>query len=68
MAQRLGESHSCCNIKCSLIGAARRFDKQIFISLDLPPGFMTMGKGMGLTLEVEKYTVQILKNLEVNRT
>jgi proteasome assembly chaperone 4 len=47
-----------------LIYVARRFKKQIFLSLDLPPGFMTMGEGMRLTLEVEKRAVEILKNLE----
>ncbi|KAF8518768.1 hypothetical protein JB92DRAFT_2901589 [Gautieria morchelliformis] len=43
---------------------ARRFKKQIFLSLDLPPAFMTMGEGMRLTLEVEKRAVEILKKLE----
>lgn len=44
--------------------AARRFRKQIFLSVDVPPSFMTLGDGPKLTLAVEKAVVQALDELE----
>ncbi|KZT72120.1 hypothetical protein DAEQUDRAFT_749560 [Daedalea quercina L-15889] len=42
----------------------RRFKKQIFLSIDLPPGFDSMGQGQKLVLAVEKAVVETLKELE----
>ncbi|KAI0697239.1 hypothetical protein BC835DRAFT_1270564 [Cytidiella melzeri] len=43
---------------------ARRFKKQIFLSVDVPPAFMTPGDGPKLMLAVEKAAVQSLQALE----
>ncbi|KAF8588722.1 hypothetical protein K439DRAFT_1334796 [Ramaria rubella] len=45
---------------------ARRFKIQVFLSIDLPPAFTTMGENVRLTLEVEKRAIEILKSLESN--
>ena len=46
------------------IYAARRFRKQIFLSVDVPPSFLTMGQGSKLLLEVERGLVETLKEME----
>ncbi|KAI0733148.1 hypothetical protein C8Q72DRAFT_814459 [Fomitopsis betulina] len=43
---------------------ARRFQKQIFLSIDLPPGFDSMGQGQKLILAVEKTLVETLIQME----
>ncbi|GJE95494.1 PAC4 domain-containing protein [Phanerochaete sordida] len=43
---------------------ARRFRKQIFLSVDVPPSFMALGDGPRLVLAVEKAVVGTLKSLE----
>ncbi|KAF8520411.1 hypothetical protein BU17DRAFT_46552 [Hysterangium stoloniferum] len=43
---------------------ALRFKKQIFISIDFPPAFMTMSDGTTLAFEAEKQALAILKKLE----
>ncbi|KIJ49671.1 hypothetical protein M422DRAFT_205182 [Sphaerobolus stellatus SS14] len=47
---------------------ARKFKKQIFLSIDLPPAFTSMGEGSRLALELEKNALQILRKLEENST
>ncbi|PAV18772.1 hypothetical protein PNOK_0561500 [Pyrrhoderma noxium] len=42
---------------------ARKFKKQIFLSVDLPPTFISMGYGPQLALEVEKRLVETLKEI-----
>ena len=44
---------------------ARRFKKQIFLSVDIAPSFMSLGDGPRLLLAVEKAVVDHLKSLEV---
>ena len=44
--------------------AARRFKKQIFLSIDIPPTFLSMGHGPKLAFEAEKRVVETLKELE----
>ena len=48
-------------------GAALRFKRQIFLSVDVPPAYMTMGDGPRLMLAVEKGVVDYLKAVEQNR-
>ncbi|KAI0930481.1 hypothetical protein AcW1_009150 [Taiwanofungus camphoratus] len=43
---------------------ARRFKKQIFLSIDLPPAFQSMGQGPNLIFAVEKAVVETLKEME----
>lgn len=43
---------------------ARRYKKQIFLSVDVPPSFMTLGDGPKLTLAIEKAVVQSLDELD----
>ncbi|KZT10956.1 uncharacterized protein LAESUDRAFT_741287 [Laetiporus sulphureus 93-53] len=43
---------------------ARRFKKQIFLSIDLPPAFDSMGQGAKLIFAVEKAVVDMLKEME----
>ncbi|KAI0747359.1 hypothetical protein BC629DRAFT_1560530 [Irpex lacteus] len=43
---------------------ARRFKKQIFLSVDVPPAFATLGDGPKLLLAAEKAVVQTLQELE----
>ena len=40
---------------------AKRFKKQIFLSVDIPPGFLSMGDGRLLLLAAEKAVVDGLK-------
>ncbi|KAH8119097.1 hypothetical protein DFH11DRAFT_419754 [Phellopilus nigrolimitatus] len=40
---------------------ARRFNKQIFLSIDLPPNFISTGLGHKLALEAERRLVETLK-------
>lgn len=44
--------------------AARRFKKQVFLSVDLPPSFAALGDGPRLVLAVERAVVDVLKGLE----
>lgn len=46
--------------------AARRFRKQIFLSVDVPPTLLTMGQGPKLLLEVERSLVESLKEMEID--
>lgn len=43
--------------------SARKFKKQIFLSVDLPPTFISMEYGPQLALEVEKRLVETLKEI-----
>ncbi|KAL5507417.1 hypothetical protein ACEPAH_6873 [Sanghuangporus vaninii] len=43
---------------------ARRFKRQIFLSIDIPPAFLSMGHGPKLAFEAEKRVVETLKELE----
>ncbi|KAI0082059.1 hypothetical protein K474DRAFT_1688402 [Panus rudis PR-1116 ss-1] len=43
---------------------ARRFKKQIFLSVDVPPSFMAMGDGPKVLLAIERAVVEELKSLE----
>jgi len=43
---------------------ARRFRKQIFLSVDVPPNFLSMGQGPKLLLEMEKGIIETLKAKE----
>lgn len=43
---------------------ARRFKKQIFLSVDLSPSFMALGDGAKLLFAIEKAVVEYLKELE----
>jgi proteasome assembly chaperone 4 len=66
MAQRLG-AHSCIPLVISIYMScltARRFRKQIFLSVDIPPAFLSMEQGSRLFFEVEKGAVETLKELE----
>ena len=45
---------------------AKRFKKQIFLSVDIPPGFLSMGDGPLLLLAAEKAVVDGLKGLGVS--
>ncbi|TFK54132.1 hypothetical protein OE88DRAFT_1711083 [Heliocybe sulcata] len=50
---------------------AMRFKKQIFLSIDVPPAFVSLGQGPRLLLAVERAIVGALKELEhapINRT
>ncbi|EIN11884.1 hypothetical protein PUNSTDRAFT_37554, partial [Punctularia strigosozonata HHB-11173 SS5] len=43
---------------------ARRFKKQIFLSIDVPPAFLSMGQGPAVLLAMERSLVAALKELE----
>ena len=43
---------------------ARRFKKQIFLSVDVPAAFATLGDGPKVVLAAEKAVVQTLQELE----
>ncbi|OCH92333.1 hypothetical protein OBBRIDRAFT_727043 [Obba rivulosa] len=43
---------------------ARRFKKQIFLSIDVPPSVQTLGEGAKLLLAVEKAAISALKEAE----
>lgn len=43
---------------------ARRFKKQIFLSIDMPQGFDSMGQGSRLVFAVEKALVETLREME----
>ncbi|KAF9482169.1 hypothetical protein BDN70DRAFT_802087 [Pholiota conissans] len=43
---------------------AKRFQKQIFLSVDIPSGFLSLGQGPRLALEAEKGIVATLKEAE----
>jgi len=57
--------HHSSAASCTLSLPARRFRKQIFLSVDVPPTFLSMGQGSKLLLEVEKGIVEILKEMEI---
>lgn len=44
---------------------ARRFKKQIFLSLDIPPAFVSMGLASRIALEAERRIVETLKEYEI---
>jgi proteasome assembly chaperone 4 len=44
--------------------AARRFKKQIFLSVDVPAAFTTLGDGPKLLLAVERAVMQAIQELE----
>ena len=75
MAQRLGEARPVCGdvanadesavFVAPVLGrTARRFKKQIFLSIDVPPAFMALGDGPRLLLAVERAVVDMLKGLD----
>ncbi|KAF8973101.1 hypothetical protein BDZ97DRAFT_652432 [Flammula alnicola] len=43
---------------------AKRFQKQIFLSVDIPAGFVSLGQGQKLVLDAEKGIVATLKEIE----
>lgn len=43
---------------------ARRFKKQIFLSVDVPAAFVTLGDGPKVVLAAERAVVQTLQELE----
>ncbi|KAL1705305.1 hypothetical protein EV121DRAFT_258662 [Schizophyllum commune] len=45
---------------------AVRFKKQIFLSVDIAPSFLTLGQGPRVLLEAERAIVRELKTLETN--
>lgn len=47
---------------------ARRFQKQIFLSVDIPAGFSSYGGGAKLVFEAEKGIVATLKEIESSAT
>ena len=51
-----------CPIHSEMI--ARRFKKQIFLSVDMPATFFALGQGPQLAFEAEKRLVETLKELE----
>lgn len=53
-----------CRVTDSYAGVAKRFKKQIFLSVDIPPGFLSMGDGPLLVLAAEKAVVEGLKEAE----
>lgn len=44
--------------------SARRFKKQIFLSVDVPPSFLGVNEGSRVLLAVEKAVVEGLKGME----
>jgi hypothetical protein len=69
MAQRLGEPYSsfpAASIESRIESAlsARRFKKQIFLSVDVPPTFLNADQAPRLLLEAEKALVTQLKEAE----
>jgi hypothetical protein len=55
----------CTNLVFDLgVILARRFCKQIFLSVDVPPLFVSMGQGSTLLMEIEKGIIDSLKRLE----
>ncbi|KAL7281723.1 hypothetical protein ACG7TL_005041 [Trametes sanguinea] len=48
-----------------ITGAARRFKKQIFLSIDMPPSLGSMGQEGKLLLAIERAVVDTLKSHEV---
>ncbi|KZP18726.1 hypothetical protein FIBSPDRAFT_791626 [Athelia psychrophila] len=47
---------------------ARRFQKQIFLSVDVPPSFLSMGQGPKLAMEMERGIVATLKEKEAEQS
>ncbi|KAF8160788.1 hypothetical protein B0H34DRAFT_672901 [Crassisporium funariophilum] len=43
---------------------AKRFQKQIFLAIDIPVGFLSMGQGELLVMEAEKNIVATLKDIQ----
>ncbi|KAF9233324.1 hypothetical protein BU15DRAFT_54046 [Melanogaster broomeanus] len=44
---------------------ARRFRKQIFLSVDIPPAYLTAAEGSRILLEAEKGIVEMLKAIDL---
>ena len=53
-------------VLCLSWPAARRFKKQIFLAVDVPPSFMALGNGPQLIMAVERAVVDALKSLETS--
>jgi len=47
---------------------AKRFQKQIFLAVDIPTGFLSLGQGQQLVFEAEKGIVTTLKEIERDST
>lgn len=61
MAQRLGKVyHLGVWNRETIASIAKRFKKQIFLSLDIPSSFLSVGQGPKLLLEAEKGIVVML--------
>lgn len=43
---------------------AKRFKKQMFLSVDIPPAALGFGQGLGLLLDAERGIVDTLQGLE----
>ena len=66
MAQRLGNAGMQIAAKRGPHGypVAKRFKKQIFLSVDIPSGFSSLGGGQKLAFDAEKGIVAALKEIE----
>lgn len=65
MAQRLGMSFLGLSLSAAKVDtAAKRFRKQIFLSVDLPASVVGFGQGQELVFEAERGIVEALKALE----
>ena len=59
------------HMKLSLPGCcppllARKYKKQVFLSIDIPPAFMDLGLGPRTVLEIEKSANEIIRQVEGN--
>jgi hypothetical protein len=64
MAKRLGKrlnAGAVWRLMTDVLPTARRFEKQIFLSVDVP---VSMGENSGIIVEVEKALVDTLKEME----
>jgi hypothetical protein len=67
MAERLGKAGSSERHVAGVLrsnGLAKRFQKQIFLAVDIPTGFLSLGQGQQLVFEAEKGIVTTLKEIE----
>jgi hypothetical protein len=69
MAQRLGKiSHlRVWNFWETVGSIAKRFKKQVFMSLDIPSSFLSLGQGPKLLHEAEKGIVVMLAEMEEDK-
>lgn len=56
--------HGVLATEASSLLTAKRFGKQIFLSVDIPSSFLTIGQGSRLLLEAEKGIVTTLSGIE----